>query len=261
MPSVCAGCAARDRRHRRRAPTPRPSRDGIVLGEIAHLEQRRHGTGFQQAASCEGRQRRERRHHGGASGSARGQRGVKGQPAPRWPGGGTRPGMAGSRSPLRREPRRCREEARAYRDGAAAPSTEAAAPRSAMRPAYITTIWLHSSAATPRSWVMSRMDKSGVALQRAQQRDDLRLDGHIERGRRLVGDQELRPADERHGDHDALAQAARQLVRILLGAPFGVADADLAQHVDDARDAPPRRSCRDGAAEPRRSGARPAGSG
>ena len=37
-----------------------------------------------------------------------------------------------------------------------------------------------------------------------QQVEHLRLDGHVERGRRLVGDQQLRPAGERHRDHHAL---------------------------------------------------------
>jgi hypothetical protein len=37
---------------------------------------------------------------------------------------------------------------------------------------------------------------------------DLRLDGDVERGGRLVGDQHFRIAGERHGDHGALAHAA-----------------------------------------------------
>jgi hypothetical protein len=39
----------------------------------------------------------------------------------------------------------------------------------------------------------------------AEQREDLRLDRHVERRRRLVGDEELRLARERHRDHHALA--------------------------------------------------------
>ena len=52
------------------------------------------------------------------------------------------------------------------------------------------------------------------ALQVGEQRQDLRLDGDVERGRRLVGDQDVRIVGERHGDHHALALAARQFVRI-----------------------------------------------
>ena len=49
----------------------------------------------------------------------------------------------------------------------------------------------------------------------AQQVEDLRLDRDVERRRRLVGDQQLRLAGERHRDHRALAHAARELVRIV----------------------------------------------
>ena len=42
-----------------------------------------------------------------------------------------------------------------------------------------------------------------------------RLDGHVERRRRLVGDQHLRLAGDRHRDHHPLAHAARELVRVL----------------------------------------------
>ena len=56
------------------------------------------------------------------------------------------------------------------------------------------------------------------ALQRAHQIEDLRLDRDVERGRRLVGDQQLRVAGERHRDHHALPHAARELVRIVVEA-------------------------------------------
>ncbi len=46
-----------------------------------------------------------------------------------------------------------------------------------------------------------------------EQRQDLRLDGDVERRRRLVGDQQLRLVGERHRDHHALAHAAGELVR------------------------------------------------
>jgi Circularly permuted ATP-grasp type 2 len=53
-----------------------------------------------------------------------------------------------------------------------------------------------------------------LALQIAQQDQDLHLHGRIERGRRLVGEQQARSAAERHSDHRPLPQAAGQLVRI-----------------------------------------------
>ena len=47
-----------------------------------------------------------------------------------------------------------------------------------------------------------------VAALAHQKIEDLRLDGDVERGGRLVRDQELGAAGERHGDHDALTHAA-----------------------------------------------------
>ena len=46
-----------------------------------------------------------------------------------------------------------------------------------------------------------------------KQIEDLRLHGNIERGDRLVGNDEIRPARKRAGNSDALALAARELVR------------------------------------------------
>ena len=63
-------------------------------------------------------------------------------------------------------------------------------------------------------------DDGGVQplLQVAHEVEDLRLDRDVERGRRLVGDEQFRIARERHGDHDALAHAAGELVRIVVDA-------------------------------------------
>ncbi len=57
-----------------------------------------------------------------------------------------------------------------------------------------------------------------LVLHLLHQLQDLRLDGDVERRRRLVGDQELGLAGKRHGDHDALAHAAGELVRIVVHA-------------------------------------------
>ncbi len=78
-----------------------------------------------------------------------------------------------------------------------------------------------------------------VALELGQQTQDLRLHRDIERGGRLVGDQELRLAHQRHGDHHALAQAARELVRELAEAKARCGDADAAQKVGRAIDGDP----------------------
>ncbi len=108
-----------------------------------------------------------------------------------------------------------RPSGRAYRGDAARRTASAALAVSTISPAYITATRCATRATTPRSCVMSRMRDAEVALQVDQQPQDLRLDGDVERGRRLVGDQQRRPAHQRHGDHHALAQAAGKLVRIL----------------------------------------------
>ena len=69
-------------------------------------------------------------------------------------------------------------------------------------------------------------------LQIADELQDLRLDGHIQCGGRLVADQDLRAAGRCNGDDDTLAHTAGKLVRILLIAALRVGDADLAQHLD-----------------------------
>ena len=69
-------------------------------------------------------------------------------------------------------------------------------------------------------------------LQEPDQRQDLRLDRHVERGGRLVGDQQPRLAGKRHGDHHALAHAARQLVRILRRTPIGSRNVHQPQQLD-----------------------------
>ena len=58
-------------------------------------------------------------------------------------------------------------------------------------------------------------------LQVRQQIEDLGLDGDVERRRGLVGDQQRGLAGKRHGDHDALAHAARQAVREVVDALAG----------------------------------------
>ncbi len=64
------------------------------------------------------------------------------------------------------------------------------------------------------------------ALLLLQEVEDLRLHGDVERGGRFVGEQELRTARQRDGDHDALAHAARELVRILPQPALGFGNPD-----------------------------------
>ena len=72
------------------------------------------------------------------------------------------------------------------------------------------------------------------SLQVLQQVEDLRLDGDVERGGRLVGDQQRGLAAKRHGDHHALAHAARQAVRIVVDPLGGGRNAHQLEHLDGA---------------------------
>ena len=49
----------------------------------------------------------------------------------------------------------------------------------------------------------------------SQQGEDLRLDGDVEGGGGLVGDEQAGLVDDGHGDEDALALAAGELVRVV----------------------------------------------
>ena len=68
-------------------------------------------------------------------------------------------------------------------------------------------------------------------FQAAQQLDDLALDGHVQRGGGLVGDQQLGLAGQGHGDHHALLLATRKLVRIGLEPALGLGQAHLVQQL------------------------------
>ena len=83
----------------------------------------------------------------------------------------------------------------------------------------------------PRLWVISSSARrSSSAGPRGF--PDLRLDDHVERRRRLVRDDHLRLEDQRQRDHDALAHAARELVRVL--AEAGGWDAHAGERLERA---------------------------
>lgn len=64
-----------------------------------------------------------------------------------------------------------------------------------------------------------------------EQLEDLRLDGHIERGRRLIRNEEPRLSDESHRDHDPLTHPPGKLVGVLTKPPVGGRDPDEGEHV------------------------------
>ena len=110
-----------------------------------------------------------------------------------------------------------------------------AEPVSTKRPAYMTLTRSHMPGDDAE--VVRDQDQRRVLLrdERAQEVEDLGLDRHVERGRRLVRDQELRLAGESHRDHRALAHAARELMRVVLGARFRARNADPVERLGRAR--------------------------
>ncbi len=70
------------------------------------------------------------------------------------------------------------------------------------------------------------------ALQVAHEPQDLGLGGHIERRRRLVGNEQAGVTGECHRDHRALAQASRQLMWIGIHALLGLRETDEIEHLD-----------------------------
>ena len=67
-----------------------------------------------------------------------------------------------------------------------------------------------------------------------EQRNDLRLDRDVERGRRLVGDDQPRLGGQRKRNHDPLAHAARELVRIVVKTRRGRRNTGAVEQLDRA---------------------------
>ena len=74
----------------------------------------------------------------------------------------------------------------------------------------------------------------GVGLHLADELEDVRLHGDVERGRGFVGDQERGLARQRHRDHDPLAHAAAERVRVLRRARLPPRDLHPVEHLDRA---------------------------
>ena len=64
-----------------------------------------------------------------------------------------------------------------------------------------------------------------------QQSEYLRLYRDVERGRRFIGDQDVRLVGERHGDHHALSLAAGHLMRIGVDPPLGIEECRPAEAI------------------------------
>ncbi len=60
-----------------------------------------------------------------------------------------------------------------------------------------------------------------------------RLRRHVQRGRRLIHDEQCGVGHQRHGDHAALEHPARELMRVTAHDRLGVGHGDLGQHLGD----------------------------
>ena len=105
---------------------------------------------------------------------------------------------------------------------------------STARPAYITSARSANSATTPRSWVMMSTPAPVTSRAVLQHVEDLRLHRDVQRGGRLVADDQVGVVGDRDGDDDALALTAGQLVRECAGPALGLRDADEVEQLDRA---------------------------
>ena len=90
---------------------------------------------------------------------------------------------------------------------------------------------------------MSSSDRSSADFISRSRSRISRLNRDVERGRRLVGDDERRLAGERHRDQHALPHAARQLMRVVVDArlaAFGMRTASSSSIAAAVRVAPRR---------------------
>ena len=101
------------------------------------------------------------------------------------------------------------------RDGAGAAKKSATGAASTSWPAYITGDAVADLVGGAEIVGGEQHRDAALARQLLQQLQDLRLDGDVERRGRLVGDDQLGLRQQRHGDHQPLALATGDLMRIL----------------------------------------------
>lgn len=72
-----------------------------------------------------------------------------------------------------------------------------------------------------------------VVLEFTKQRQNLRLDRHVQCSGRFVGDEDFRLTGQRHGDDRVLTHATGHLVKVLSGAARRLGDAHPLHELDD----------------------------
>ena len=134
------------------------------------------------------------------------------------------------------------------------------APSSTTWPPYITSTRWATRATTPRSWVTHT---TAIDISSRRRPTRAMICCWIVTSRAVVGSSAIStfgPQRQRHGDDDALAHAAGELVRIRPCRPCRPGDADVGEHLDRRGRAPPAATFR-GRAAPRRSAPRRASAG
>ena len=130
------------------------------------------------------------------------------------------------------------------------------AASSTIFPAYITSTRSVRPAMTPMSWVMRTTAIPSCWRRLVDEVEDLGLDGDVEGGGGLVGDEQLRLAGQRHGDHHPLAQAAGELVGVGVEALPGPGHVDQGEDLERPLAGLGLRGARGAGARSRRSGGR-----
>ena len=145
------------------------------------------------------------------------QRGRNGQPGGSSARSGGWPGICGEpprRPPVPRSTAAPRSRPRVYGWRGARKSVGAGAVLDDVARVHHGDLVAGLARSTPRSWETSTIAIPNSCLQLGEQREDLILDRDVERRRRLVGEQQLRPGGDRDRDHHPLAHAAAELVRV-----------------------------------------------
>ena len=172
-------------------------------------------------------------------------------------GDGTMPGIVPRRSPrrVRRAPE-CRRAGRAYRDARARRRWPRPGPSRRPRPHTSPRPASAMRATTPRSCVISTRPMPNSRCSSASR---CRICAWMVTSSAVVGSSAMISdglAHQRHGDHHALAQAARELVRILPEPARRRRNADALEQVHRALARLAPRACGGGAAAPPRAGCR-----